>query len=59
MSDWKERRVNAMNRVIKKHSKVEDAAKELTEHFLDEYNSVMSSEARNKAEYKIEKIFKS
>lgn len=59
MSNWKERRVDAMNRVIKKHSNVEDAAKELTEHFLEEYNSVMSSEAKNKAEYKIEKIFKS
>ena len=42
MSDWKERRVNAMNRVIKKHSKVEEAAKELTEHFLDEYNPCLS-----------------
>ena len=44
MSDWKERRVNAMNRVIKKHSKVEEAAKELTEHFLDEYKNYIEFE---------------
>jgi hypothetical protein len=40
-----------MNRKIKAYPK---ASKARTEHYLDEYNAVISSEATSKKEYKME-----
>tara|TARA_R100000664_G_scaffold23913_1_gene33557 strand:- start:397 stop:567 length:171 start_codon:yes stop_codon:yes gene_type:complete len=45
---WQDKRINAMNKVIKKSGK----PKVLTEHFIDEYYNVCQSKARNKMEYK-------
>jgi ABC-type phosphate transport system substrate-binding protein len=50
-TSWKDRRIDAMNRKIKAYPK---ASKARTEHYLDEYNAVISSEATSKKEYKIE-----
>ena len=46
--NWKEKRIKAINKVISK-SKVK---KEITEHYLPEYNRVCVSKAVNKKEYK-------
>ena len=44
-TSWQDKRIKAMNRIIKKnHFK--------TEHFIEEYNRVCVSNAKNKREYK-------
>ena len=48
VSDWKDKRINAINRVIKK-------TRGSTLTFLDEYDSIWSSKAKNKMEYKLER----
>jgi hypothetical protein len=48
VSDWKDKRINAINRVIKK-------TRGSTLTFLDEYDSICSSKAKNKMEYKLER----
>ena len=50
-TNWKDKRIKAMNRKIKAYPK---ASKARTEHYLDEYNAVISSEATSKKEYKME-----
>ena len=45
---WKEKRIKAMNKIISKSK----AKKEITEHYLAEYNRVCVSKAENKKEYK-------
>ena len=42
---WQDKRINAMNRIIKKNNFK-------TEHFLEEYNRVCVSKAKNKKQYK-------
>lgn len=42
---WQDKRINAMNRIISKN-------KFKTEHFIEEYNRVCVSNAKNKKEYK-------
>jgi len=42
---WQDKRINAMNRIISKN-------KFKTEHFIEEYNRVCVSKAKNKQEYK-------
>jgi len=42
---WQDKRINAMNRIISKN-------KFKTEHFIEEYNRVCVSNAKNKREYK-------
>ena len=44
-TSWQDKRIKAMNRIIKKnHFK--------TEHFIEEYNRVCVSKAKNKQQYK-------
>ena len=42
---WQDKRINAMNRIISKN-------KFKTEHFIEEYNRVCVSNAKNKQQYK-------
>ena len=42
---WQEKRIKAMNRIISKN-------KFKTEHFIEEYNRVCVSKAKNKQQYK-------
>jgi ABC-type phosphate transport system substrate-binding protein len=51
MTTWKDKRIKAMNRKIKAYPK---ASKARTEYYLDEYYAVISSEATNKQQYKME-----
>ena len=44
---WKDKRISAMNRIIK-------STGGSTLNFLDEYDCVCSSKAKNKMEYKLE-----
>lgn len=46
--NWKEKRIKAINKVISKTK----AKKEITEHYLPEYNRVCVSKAENKQQYK-------
>ena len=48
VDSWKDKRISAINRVIKK-----TRASTLT--FLDEYDSICLSKATNKMEYKLER----
>ena len=48
VDSWKDKRISAINRVIKK-------TRGSTLTFLDEYNSICSSKAKNKMEYKLER----
>jgi ABC-type phosphate transport system substrate-binding protein len=52
MNTWKDKRIKAMNRKIKAYPK---ASKARTEYYLDEYYAVISSEATNKQQHKMEK----
>tara|TARA_B100000214_G_C23962834_1_gene626161 strand:+ start:1983 stop:2174 length:192 start_codon:yes stop_codon:yes gene_type:complete len=45
---WKDKRIIAMNRIIKNTGCS-------TLSYLDEYNSILSSKAKNKMEYKLER----
>ena len=45
---WQEKRIKAMNRIISRSI----AKKEITEHYLPEYNRVCVSNAENKQQYK-------
>ena len=45
---WREKRIKAMNRIISRSK----AKKEITEHYLAEYNRVCVSNAENKQQYK-------
>ena len=47
---WKDKRISAMNRIIK-------STGGSTLNFLDEYDSVCSSKAKNKMEYKLERKY--
>jgi len=51
MKDWKDKRIDAMNRKIKnfKFSK-----RIIAEHYIDEYDLVLRSKAKSKKEYKQE-----
>ena len=48
VDSWKDKRISAINRVIKK-------TRGSTLNFLDEYDSICSSKATNKMEYKLER----
>ena len=48
MSDWKDKRISAINRIIKKTGGS-------TIDWLDEYDSICLSKAKNKMEYKLER----
>ena len=48
VDSWKDKRISAMNRVIKRKSRS-------TLDYLDEYNSVYLSKAKTKTEYKLER----
>jgi hypothetical protein len=49
---WQGRRVQAMNRIIKKHPNIRGYTRAQTERFIDEYGKVSSSTAKTKKEYK-------
>ena len=42
---WQDKRIKAMNKVIKNHNKKEES-------FIEEYNRINSSKAENKQQYK-------
>ena len=44
-SSWKDKRIKAMNKVIKNHNKKEES-------FIEEYNRINSSKSKNKKQYK-------
>ena len=44
-SSWKDKRIEAMNKVIKNHNQKEES-------FIEEYNKINSSKAENKQQYK-------
>ena len=44
-SSWKDKRIKAMNKVIKNYNKKEES-------FIEEYNKINSSKAENKKQYK-------
>jgi hypothetical protein len=44
-SSWQDKRIKAMNKVIKNHNKKEEL-------FIEEYNRINSSKAKNKQQYK-------
>ena len=44
-TSWQDKRIKAMNRIIKKNNFK-------TEHFIEEYNRVCVSNAKNKQQYK-------
>ena len=48
MTTWKDKRISAMNKLIKKNNSS-------TRNYLDEYDSVCSSKAKNKTEYILER----
>ena len=48
VDSWKDKRISAMNRVIKKNNSS-------TLNYLDEYDSVCLSKAKTKTEYKLER----
>ena len=48
VDSWKDKRISAMNRVIKRKSRS-------TLDYLDEYDSVCLSKCKNKTEYKLER----
>tara|TARA_R100001480_G_scaffold3810_3_gene9884 strand:- start:410 stop:595 length:186 start_codon:yes stop_codon:yes gene_type:complete len=48
VDSWKDKRISAINRVIKNTNGS-------TLHYLDEYDSICSSKAKNKMEYKQER----
>ena len=48
VDSWKDKRISAINRVIKK-------TRGSTLNFLDEYDSICLSKAKNKMEYKLER----
>ena len=52
---WKDKRIKAINRKIKVYPR---ASKARTEYYLDEYYAVISSEATNKQQYKMERKIK-
>jgi len=49
---WQDKRIKAMNRIISKN-------KFKTEHFIEEYNRVCVSKAKNKQQYKGENKWQS
>ena len=53
--NWKDRRINAMNKRIKSNPR---ASKARTEYYLDEYSAVIGSEATCKRDYKLERKVK-
>jgi hypothetical protein len=55
MSTWKDKRIKAINKIIKANPK---SAKSVTEAYMDEYHSIISSEATNKQQYKMERKIK-
>ena len=48
MTNWKDNRIEAMNKLIKKNNSS-------TLNYLDEYDSVCLSKAKTKTEYKLER----
>ena len=44
-SSWQDKRIKAMNKVIKNHNQKEES-------FIEEYNRINSSKAENKQQYK-------
>tara|TARA_R100000655_G_scaffold43459_1_gene79740 strand:- start:945 stop:1142 length:198 start_codon:yes stop_codon:yes gene_type:complete len=48
VDSWKDKRINAMNRIIRNKNRS-------TLNFLDEYDSICLSKAKNKMEYKLER----
>ena len=48
MKNWKDKRIEAMNKLIKKNNSS-------TLNYLDEYDSVCLSKAKTKTEYKLER----
>ena len=49
---WQGRRVQAMNRIIKKHPNIPGYTRSQTDRFMDEFGKVSSSTAKTKKEYK-------
>ena len=54
-TSWQERRIGAMNRIIKKHPNIPGWGRKQTERFIDEYGKVSDSKAKTKKEYKSKK----
>jgi len=50
LNDWKEKRINAINKIVKN--------KYQHEHYINEYCCVLNSKANNKKEYKKEREIK-
>lgn len=55
MTTWKDKRIEAINKIIKANPK---SAKAITEAYMDEYHFIISSEATNKQQYKMERKVK-
>tara|TARA_R100001591_G_C4231091_1_gene151888 strand:+ start:66 stop:287 length:222 start_codon:yes stop_codon:yes gene_type:complete len=49
---WQDKRIDAINRKIKKGVEKGYSAQNLTECYLDEYDRIYNSQARDKEEYK-------
>ena len=49
---WKELRIGAMNRIIKKRPDIPGWGRKHTERFIEEYGNVSASKAKTKKEYK-------
>lgn len=57
VQDWKEKRINAINRKISNNRKISKYnSQDVTEAYIDEYTRVNNSKAIDKREYKNEKI---
>ena len=57
VQDWKEKRINAINRKISNNRKISKYnSQDVTEVYIDEYTRVNNSKAIDKREYKNEKI---
>jgi len=49
---WQDKRIQAMNRIIKKHPNIPGYTRSQTDRFIEEYGKVSSSKATTKKEYK-------
>ena len=49
MNNWKDKRINAINKVVKNN-------KYAHEYYVDEYSNILNSKAKNKKQYKKESV---
>ncbi len=49
---WQDKRINAINRKIKNGKAKGYSARHITESYIDEYDRICNSQAKNKEEYK-------